>query len=167
MIIDNKYPIIILNTDILLDDNFIIDKLNICNIIISYTIIEQMDDNKDGMEVRNYNARSFLKYISDIGKDENLYIEGIERFYNCKLFIYINNLLHLSLLSENIEKDNDKCINILSNIYKIKSLNKTEIMRFLKNSNDNILNNLSYDELVYLANSYLKAERYELAIKLS
>lgn len=65
---NKDYPIAILDTNIAMDIPNILNILKGCNIVIPYTIMDELDKHKKGTNKKNKNTRDFINNFLDISK---------------------------------------------------------------------------------------------------
>ena len=87
---NKDYPIAILDTNIVMDVPNILDILKGCNIVIPFTLIEELDNHKK----ENKGARDFVNNFLALSEKANLSKDGYKLENDCMLYIDIDNLTH-------------------------------------------------------------------------
>ena len=89
---NKNYPIAILDTNIVMDVPNILGILKGCNIVIPYTLIEELDNHKK----ENKGARDFVNNFLALSEKANLSKEGYKLENDCMLYLDMdkNNLSH-------------------------------------------------------------------------
>ena len=104
---NKDYPIAILDTNIAMDIPNILNILKGCNIVIPYTIMDELDKQKKGTNKKNKNARDFINNFLDISKKANLSKDGYKLDKNCMLYLDMdrNNLRHREISFDSKKQD--------------------------------------------------------------
>ena len=89
---NKDYPIAILDTNIVMDVPNILDILKSCNIVIPFTLIEELDNHKK----ENKGARDFVNNFLSLSEKANLSKDGYKLENDCMLYLDMdkNNLRH-------------------------------------------------------------------------
>ena len=89
---NKDYPIAILDTNIVMDVPNILSILKGCNIVIPYTLIEELDNHKK----ENKGARDFVNNFLALSEKANLSKDGYKLENDCMLYLDMdkNNLIH-------------------------------------------------------------------------
>ena len=83
---NKDYPIAILDTNIVMDVPNILDILKGCNIVIPFTLIEELDNHKK----ENKGARDFVNNFLALSEKANLSKDGYKLENDCMLYLDIN-----------------------------------------------------------------------------
>lgn len=132
---NKDYPIAILDTNIAMDIPNILNILKGCNIVIPYTLIDELDKYKNGIKKKNKNARDFINNFLAISKKANLSKDGYGLDKNCMLYLDMdrNNLRHKEI-SLDFKKQDFKFIAEAKNLKE-----KYEDMQIVLISSDKIM----------------------------
>ena len=100
---NKDYPIVILDTNIVMDVPNILDILKGCNIVIPYTLIEELDKVKK----ENKGARDFVNNFLALSEKANLSKDGYKLENDCMLYLDIdkNNLHHQDINLDSKKQD--------------------------------------------------------------
>ena len=100
---NKDYPIAILDTNIVMDVPNILDILKGCNIVIPYTLIEELDNHKK----ENKGARDFVNNFLALSEKANLSKDGYKLENDCMLYLDIdkNNLHHKDINLDSKKQD--------------------------------------------------------------
>ena len=100
---NKDYPIAILDTNIVMDVPNILDILKGCNIVIPFTLIEELDNHKK----ENKGARDFVNNFLSLSEKANLSKDGYKLENDCMLYLDIdkNNLHHKDINLDSKKQD--------------------------------------------------------------
>ena len=100
---NKDYPIAILDTNIVMDVPNILDILKGCNIVIPFTLIEELDNHKK----ENKGARDFVNNFLALSEKTNLSKDGYKLENDCMLYLDIdkNNLHHKDINLDSKKQD--------------------------------------------------------------
>lgn len=100
---NKDYPIAILDTNIVMDVPNILDILKGCNIVIPFTLIEELDNHKK----ENKGARDFVNNFLALSEKANLSKDGYKLENDCMLYLDIdkNNLHHQDINLDSKKQD--------------------------------------------------------------
>ena len=100
---NKDYPIAILDTNIVMDVPNILDILKGCNIVIPFTLIEELDNHKK----ENKGARDFVNNFLALSEKANLSKDGYKLENDCMLYLDIdkNNLHHKDINLDSKKQD--------------------------------------------------------------
>lgn len=104
---NKNYPIVILDTNIIMDNKNILDILKGCNIVIPYTVIEELDKHKNGNKKENKVVRDFINTFLSISEKSNLFKDGYKLENDCMLYLDIdkNNSNHKEINLDSTKQD--------------------------------------------------------------
>ena len=104
---NKKYPIVILDTNIVMDTENILDILKGFNIVIPYILIEELDKHKNGNKKENKVARDFINAFLSISEKSNLFKDGYKLENDCMLYLDIdkNNASHKEIDLDSTKQD--------------------------------------------------------------
>ena len=100
---NKDYPIAILDTNIVIDVPNILAILKGCNIVIPYTLIEELDNHKK----ENKGARDFVNNFLDLSEKANLSKDGYKLENDCMLYVDRDNLSHKDVKLDSTSKKED------------------------------------------------------------
>lgn len=175
---NKDYPIAILDTNIVMDVPNILSILKGCNIVIPYTLIEELDNHKK----ENKGARDFVNNFLALSEKANLSKDGYKLENDCMLYLDMdkNNLIHKEIDLDSKKQDikfiaeaknikekynymtvvlltSDKIMKITASTFDVKAKNLEEfIMEYLK---------LDINELYELAEKYNYTMAYFIIYK--
>ena len=169
---NKDYPIAILDTNIVMDVPNILDILKGCNIVIPFTLIEELDNHKK----ENKGARDFVNNFLALSEKANLSKDGYKLENDCMLYLDIdkNNSYHKDINLDSKKQDikfiaeaknlkekyndmevvlisSDKIIKITASIFDVK-------VKFLE---EFIFENKNIEGLYKLSEIYNSAEIYK------
>ena len=100
---NKDYPIAILDTNIVMDVPNILDILKGCNIVIPFTLIEELDNHKK----ENKGARDFVNNFLALSEKANLSKDGYKLENDCMLYLDIdkNNSYHKDINLDSKKQD--------------------------------------------------------------
>ena len=100
---NKDYPIAILDTNIVMDFPNILDILKGCNIVIPYTLIEELDNHKK----ENKGARDFVNNFLALSEKSNLSKDGYKLENDCMLYLDMdkNNSYHKDINLDSKKQD--------------------------------------------------------------
>ena len=176
---NKDYPIAILDTNIVMEVPNILDILKGCNIVIPYTLIEELDNHKK----ENKGARDFVNNFLALSEKTNLSKDGYKLENDCMLYLDIdkNNSYHKDINLDSKKQDikfiaeaknlkekyndmevvlisSDKIIKITASIFDVKVKNLEEfIMEYFK---------LDINELYELAEKHYYYGGYRKILKI-
>lgn len=96
MYFNKDYPIAVLDTNTVIDNPYILDKLEkYCNIVIPHTVLDELDSPKlkEKLKKGNIYPRYFLNTLEKMSIS-NLQTDGYSLNNGCKLYLDRNNLRH-------------------------------------------------------------------------
>lgn len=150
---NKNYPIVILDTNIIMDNKNILDILKGCNIVIPYTVIEELDKHKNGNKKENKVVRDFINTFLSISEKSNLFKDGYKLENDCMLYLDIdkNNSNHKEINLDSTKQDikfiaeaknlkekynnmkiilisSDKIMKIIASIFDVEVKNLTEFI---------------------------------------